>query len=159
MHNIEIPLLTRFTRPTISLYSSRALIDTGAEWLIIDMDEKSVIRKFGAKKIPISGDLFGISEIPVQYQVFLLDHFCIENMIYKKFPAIVAPINDPNVDIIIGSSMYSRGSKITIDTDRNSVIFDFTDVFFLSGKPWIRRNGEWRYLDVRDGKLVALTAN
>ena len=81
MHNIEIPLLTRFTRPTISLYSSRALIDTGAEWLIIDMDEKSVIRKFGAEKIPIFGDLFGISEIPVQYQVFLLDHFCIGNMI------------------------------------------------------------------------------
>ena len=80
-------------------------------------------------------------------------------MVFRNFPAIVAPIADPNIGIIIGSSLYSRGTKYTIDTENSVIIFEYPDIFFISGKPCIKRNGEWKYLDVKDDKLVALTAN
>lgn len=78
------------------------------------------------------------------------------DMVYRDFPAVVCALEDVDCPIVIGSSMYSRGSKCIIDTEENIVTFMFTEVFYRVGKPCIRRNEGWGFLDFQDGNFVAL---
>ncbi len=155
MHKIKLPLLHNYDRPTISLYSVNALIDSGAVPLILNLDDRTVKEFFGGKDTGKVVSVKGIGQTDAK--VYVLEHFCIGDMVFRDFPALVCPLKDETCPIIIGCSMYSRGSKCLIDTEKDEVTFEFTEVFFRAGKPCIRRKGEWGFLDFKDGKYIALT--
>ena len=153
-HIVSFPMLKSFTRPVISLYNVNALVDPGSTPLIIDMDDKSVSELFGGQYTGKDVELKGIGKGVAK--VYKLNHFCIGDMVFRDFPALIGSLEDKGTPIVLGSSMYNRGSKCLFDTDANEVVFYFSEVFFRAGKPCIRHKDGWGFLDYKDGHFVAM---
>lgn len=154
MHNITLPLLQNFTRPTISLYGVNALIDPGSTPLILNFSDEAIYHLFGGVDTTKIVPLKGVGSATAR--VFQLNHFCIGDMVFRDFPALVCPMEDTECPIVIGCSMYSRDSVCTYDFGHNTVTFALSEVFFRAGKPCIRHRGGWGFLDFEDDNFVAL---
>ena len=153
-HSVTFPISRRYDRPVIEIYGVNALIDPGSVFLIIDMDDAAIKKLFGGEYTGYEREVFGVGKCMAK--IYMLKHFCIGDMVFNNFPAPVGTLEDMESPIVIGSSMYSRGSKYLVDTESNQITFYFPDVFFRSGKPCIRRGEGWGYLDFDKGDFKAL---
>lgn len=156
MLKFTLPLNQSYTRPVLNLYNVRAVIDSGAEALIIDMTDEAVVELFGATFTEGEAEVQGIGKEKVRGKICCLKHFRIGEMEFQNIPAIIAPICDSNVDIIIGSTLFGAGCKTTIDTEANQITFEYPDKVALSKRAWKRVNGEWRILGYENGTFVTL---
>ncbi len=144
-----------YTRPILNLYNVQALVDSGAESLIIDMNEEAVENLF--KGFPLEETTVkGIAPEEVKGKVYCLKEFRIGEMEFQNIPAIIAPISDINVDIILGSSLFGAGCKTLIDTESSIITFEYPDKVVLSKRAWKRHNNEWRILGYENGNFVVL---
>ncbi len=153
-HKVVLPLLKSYDRPIISLYNVNALVDPGSVPLIIDMDNDTVSSLFGGQYTGRDVEVKGIGTGSAK--VYILKHFCLGTMTFRDFPALIGSLEDKETPIVIGCSMYARGSKCLIDTESNEVTFYFSEVFFRAGRPCIRHKDGWGFLDYQNGHFVAL---
>ena len=158
MFRSQLELIDRYDRPTVELYGVNALIDPGSVWLIIDSTPEAIKELFGGSGTGIMQEVQGIAAPKVPGEIYILEHFCMGDMVFKNFPAMVAPIADNEISMMIGCSMYGGGTRYTIDTEANTIVFEYPELFFAAKKPVIRRNGEWKRLDFINGNLVAYSA-
>ena len=154
IHEVTLPLLRNYDRPVTKLYNVKTLIDPGSVFLIVDMDDKHIKELFGGEFAGFTVTLTGVGTC--RAKVYMFKHFCIGDMVFRDFPALVGSLENKETPIVIGCSMYSRGTKYTIDTETSHITFHFPEVFFRAGKPCVRRNGGWGFLDQDDGEFVAL---
>lgn len=156
-HIVTLPLLKGYDRPTVKLYNVKTLIDPGSVFLIVDMTDEYVRKLFGGKNTGFVKTLTGVGEC--EAKVYMFEHFCIGDMVFRDFPALVGTLANKETPIVIGSAMYSRGTKYEIDTELNQITFKFPEVFFRAGKPCIRRKRSadgWGFLGYQNGGFVAM---
>ena len=153
MLEFSLPLNTNFTRPIISLYSAKVLIDSGAELPILDTSEEVVKKLFQGKLLSEDCTIKGVGGSHIA-KVYRLHKFAVGKMVYRDIPVLLADINDVNVDMILGSAMFGAGIKYTIDTKSNTVSFCIPDEAAMSGKLYKRTSFGWGVLDFINGNWV-----
>ncbi len=153
MLDFELPLINIYTRPILKLYSINVLIDSGAELPIFDIEENTIINAFGG--IPLDGDcsVSGIGGTQ-SARIYRIKEFRIGKMLYRNIPVIRAAINDPNVNVLLGSSMFGGGVKYLVNSADSTIRFYAPDEFSSNGSLWKKHNGAWKQLDYDKGMWI-----
>ncbi|MBQ7562385.1 MAG: retroviral-like aspartic protease family protein [Lachnospiraceae bacterium] len=155
MISFSIPTYKDDSRPIIELYSSRALIDSGAYLTIIDADEEVIRNFFGGVLLDDNFRAKGIGG-EQRTKLYRLKSFTFGQLSYFDIPVNVGAINDNAVDIIIGMSMLGGGIHTEVDTENKCVNFSVPESVRLAHKLWrMNKNiGDWQMLDYKDGKWI-----
>ena len=156
MLKFSLPLNRAYTRPILNLYNVKALVDFGAESLIIDMTDEAITNLFKGTLIRNDISVCGIAPEKIAGKLYCLREFRIGEMEFQNIPAIAAPIADAGIDIILGSSLYGGGCKILIDTEAEIITFEYPDRVALSKRTWVKHNNEWRILGYENDNFVVL---
>ena len=159
MLKFTLPLNQTYTRPVLNLYNVKALVDFGAESLIIDMNDEAITNIFKGRLLKEGIPVKGIGPENVDGKLYCLQEFRIGEMEFQNIPAIVAPIADIGVDIILGSSLFGGGCKTLIDTETDTITFEYPDKVVLSKRTWIKHENSWRILGYENDNFVVLAEN
>ena len=156
MQLIEIPIRNDRTKPIIELYGMDALIDSGAENIIFNMPLNTASKVFSLKHLK-DESVFGLTGYG-KAEICRLSHFQISDYELVNIPIALLKNPMPKIPpIIIGSGVFGPDAKKEEDYEDNMIRIKIQEKAILAKKTWIRRSsGEWRILDYKNGKWVAL---
>ena len=157
MHLIEIPMRNDKTKPIIELYGVDALIDSGAENIILNMPLSVAQKKFKLSYLE-NESVLGLTGYGM-VKIYRLQSFFISD--YELVDIPIAILNNPIPKIspiIIGSGVFGPESKKEEDFENNMLRIKIQEIAMLAKKTWIRiQSGEWRILDYKNNKWIAVS--